>query len=235
MSFGSISAVSAACPHLSAFKSVPHFCVPHFCVPHFRVPDFCFALVRVLALRLEDTRPVTVISSRKISYSMTLCSKSFSTVCRFEGQICMLTEEQFDMEHAYRGRPPAELDVVLHRITTLITCWEDMDREGVPLQDMTNLIESLSHEPLARAVTADPLTDESLALAMITPAMNKAFDAVMDNLRSLLRLHIGFKHKGFSVQGIHQLIRGLVKGPLTRAAIGRESTLGKSSTCLLKH
>ena len=47
----------------------------------------------------------------------------------------MLTEEQFDMEHAYRGRPPAELDAVLHQITNFITCWEDMEREGVSLQE----------------------------------------------------------------------------------------------------
>ena len=147
----------------------------------------------------------------------------------------MLTEEQFDMDHAYRGRPPAELDVVSHTITALFTCWPDMEREGVPLQEMRNLIESLSHEPLARAATADPLTDESLALATIIPAMDKAFDAMMDNLRSLLQLHHEFKHKGLSVEGLHQSIRLLVKGPLTRAAMGPESTLSKSSACVLKH
>lgn len=71
MSYGSISAVSVACPHVSA---VPYFCVLHL----------CFALVRVLALRLEDNWPVTVISSRKISYSIVLCPNTFAPVCCVE-------------------------------------------------------------------------------------------------------------------------------------------------------
>ena len=100
---------------------------------------------------------------------------------------------------------------------------------------MVNLIESLSHEPLARAVTADSLADQSLARATIAPAMDKAFNAVMDNLRKLLRLHHEFKQKGFSVQGIQKSIGVLVKGPLTRAAIGPESTPSKSSASVLKY
>ena len=133
-------------------------------------------------------------------------------------------QEQFAMDHYYqapRVRPPDDFDTVVHKITVLLTWWTQMEREGLPVQEMTNLIDSMTHEPLARAATA--------------VAMYKGFDAVADDLQTLLRLHRELQRKGFSVQGIQQAVRALEKGPLTRAVTRPESTPSKSSAFVLKH
>ena len=126
-----------------------------------------------------------------------------------------------DHYHFSWVRPPDDFDTVVHKITVLLTWWTQMGREGVPRQNITNLIDALTHVPLARATTA--------------PAMYKELDALTENLQILLELHRELKQKGLSMQGIQQSIGVLVDGPLTRAAIGPESIPSKSAACVLKH
>lgn len=96
-----------------------------------------------------------------------------------------------------------------------------MEREGAPLQETKDLIEFLTHEPLARATAAAATSTE--------------FDAVTDNLQTLLRLHHELEHKGFSVEGIRYLIYFLLGGPVPHAALGPHLHPGKSFAYLLKH
>lgn len=125
-----------------------------------------------------------------------------------------------DHHQSSGARPPDNFDTVVHKITVLLTCWADMEREGTPLQETMDLIESLTLEPLARATTA--------------AAMSTEFDAVTDNLQTLLRLHHELQHKGFSVQGIRYLIHFLLGGPVPRAALGPHSHSGRSTAWMRK-
>lgn len=133
----------------------------------------------------------------------------------------MLTEEQFDMEHAYRGRPPAEFDMLLHKITTLLGVWPNIESQGLSLLSTANTINSLSDELLIRAATAI-ITDQG-------------FDALMDMVRTLLALADELEPKGLYTQGIRQLIQILLEGPVPRAALGPHSHPGRSPACMLKH
>ena len=133
----------------------------------------------------------------------------------------MLTEEQFDMEHAYRGRPPAEFDVILHKITTLLGVWPDIERKGLSLLSTANTINTLSHEPLTRAATAI--------------ATYRGFDALMEIVRTLIGLDDELEAKGLSTQGTRPSIHILLEGPVLRATLEPHSHPSESPAYVLKH
>ncbi len=117
-------------------------------------------------------------------------------------------------------RPPDDFDTVVHKINVLLTWSTQMGREGVPREKMINLIESLTHGPLVRAMTA--------------PAMYKDFDALGDDLQILFELHRVLRHEGFSVEGIHQSICAWMEGPVNSAVVGSPSNLSKLCVYILK-